>query len=220
MHIAIANVLAKEEVETVNAVLTSARFIDGIATAGFAARAVKENRQADAGDRSLETVRKLIAERILAHDVFRLAVRPKALSTLVFSRYESGMHYGTHVDEPLMEGMRTDVSFTLFLSQPESYQGGELVIEGPAGEESFKLEAGALVAYPATSLHRVTAVRQGVRLAAAGWARSFVRDPARRELLFDLETARHQMFGREGKTAEFDLISRSLANLLRMWADD
>jgi len=80
--------------------------------------------------------------------------------------------------------------------------------------------AGALVVYPATSLHRVVAVTRGVRLAAVGWARSFVRDPARRELLFDLDTARRQIFAREGKSAEFDLISKSFANLLRMWVED
>jgi len=220
MQIAIANVLSKEEIETITVVLEKARFVDGTLTAGFAARMVKTNEQVEGADRSLETIRRLIAERILANDVFRLAVRPKALSKLLFSRYESGMHYGAHVDEALMDGMRTDVAFTLFLSQPENYDGGELTIEGPAGNESFKLEAGALVAYPATSLHRVAEVRQGVRLAAVGWARSFVRDPGRRELLFDLETARHRMFAREGKTAEFDLVSKSLANLLRMWADD
>ena len=84
----------------------------------------------------------------------------------------------------------------------------------------FKLDAGALIAYPATSLHRVGAVTRGARLAAVGWARSFVRDPAQRELLFDLDTARRQLFAREGKSAEFDLISKSFANLLRMWAED
>jgi PKHD-type hydroxylase len=130
------------------------------------------------------------------------------------------MHYGAHVDDALMEGMRTDVAFTLFLSEPASYAGGELAIESPAGEEAFKLAAGALVAYPATSLHRVQAVTRGSRLAAVGWARSFVRDAARRELLFDLDTARHQMFARDGKSAHFDLVSKSLANLLRMWAED
>ena len=84
----------------------------------------------------------------------------------------------------------------------------------------MKLEAGALVAYPSTTLHRVAPVTQGVRFAAVGWARSFIRDAARRELLFDLDTARRALFGRDGKTAEFDLISKSAANLLRMWAED
>ena len=147
-------------------------------------------------------------------------MRPKALSPLLFSRYEKGMHYGSHVDDALMDGMRTDVSFTLFLSDPKSYDGGELVIESASGEETFKLAAGSLVAYPATSLHRVGDVTRGTRLAAVGWARSFIRDAARRELLFDLDTARRQMFAREGKSAEFDLVSKSLANLMRMWAED
>ena len=147
-------------------------------------------------------------------------MRPKALTPLLFSRYETGMHYGSHVDDALMGGMRTDVSFTLFLSDPKSYDGGELTIESASGEETFKLDAGALVAYSATSLHRVADVTRGARLAAVGWARSLVRDPARRELLFDLDSARRQMFAREGKSAEFDLVSKSVANLLRMWVED
>ena len=170
--------------------------------------------------RSLETIRKLIAARLLSNEIFRLAVRPKALSALLFSRYEKSMHYGSHVDDALIDGMRTDVSFTLFLSEPDAYDGGELVIESAAGEETFKLAAGSLVAYPATTLHRVAAVTRGVRLAAAGWARSFVRDAAQRELLFDLDTVRRQLFAREGKSAEFDLIAKSFANLMRMWAQD
>lgn len=220
MQIVIGNVLAADEIATVRATLARTRFVEGKATAGFAARTVKNNRQAEGSDRSLATIRKLVAERILGNEVFRLAVRPKTLSPLLFSRYEAGMHYGRHVDDALMGGMRTDVSFTLFLSDPTSYDGGELTIESAAGEETFKLEAGALVAYSATSLHRVADVTRGARLAAVGWARSFVRDSARRELLFDLDTARRQLFAREGKSAEFDLISKSFANLMRMWAED
>ena len=220
MQIVIGNVLSAEEVSTVSATLARAQFVDGRATAGFAARLVKDNLQAEGADRSLETIRKLVAERILSHDVFRMAVRPKALSPLLFSRYEPGMHYGSHVDDALMDGMRTDVAFTLFLCDPASYDGGELTIESAAGEETFKLDAGALIAYPATSLHRVTDVTRGARLAAVGWARSFIRDPARRELLFDLDTARRQLFAREGKSAEFDLIAKSFANLMRMWVED
>ena len=220
MQIVIGNVLTAEEVGTVVAALKRARFVDGRLTAGFAARAVKNNRQAAGSDRSLETIRKLIAARLLDNEIFRLAVRPKALSALLFSRYEKSMHYGSHVDDALIDGMRTDVSFTLFLSDADAYDGGELVIESAAGEETFKLAAGSLVAYPATTLHRVAAVTRGVRLAAAGWARSFVRDAAQRELLFDLDTARRQLFAREGKSAEFDLIAKSFANLMRMWAQD
>ena len=220
MQIVIGNVLTAEEVGTVVAALKRARFVDGRLTAGFAARAVKNNRQAAGSDRSLETIRKLIATRLLDNEIFCLAVRPKALSALLFSRYEKSMHYGSHVDDALIDGMRTDVSFTLFLSDADAYDGGELVIESAAGEETFKLAAGSLVAYPATTLHRVAAVTRGVRLAAAGWARSFVRDGAQRELLFDLDTARRQLFAREGKSPEFDLIAKSFANLMRMWAQD
>jgi PKHD-type hydroxylase len=218
MQIAIGNVLNGEDLATATAALARARFVDGRATAGFAARVVKKNQQAD--DRKLETVRKLVAERILSNEVFRLAVRPKALTPLMFSRYEDGMHYGSHVDDALMDGLRTDVSFTLFLSEPASYDGGELVIESASGEDAVKLSAGSLVAYPSTALHRVAPVTRGARLAAVGWARSFIRDGARRELLFDLDTARRAMFAERGKNAEFDLVSKSLANLLRMWAED
>ena len=220
MQIIIGNVLSAGEVKTAVAALERARFVDGRATAGFAARTVKNNQQADGTDRSLATIRQLLAERILANEMFQIAARPQALSPLLFSRYEPGMSYGSHVDDALMDGMRTDVAFTLFLSDPESYDGGELVIESAAGEDAVKLAAGSLVAYPATSLHRVNEVTRGVRLAASGGRSSLIRDAARRELLFDLDTARRQLFAREGKSAEFDLVSKSFANLLRMWVDD
>jgi len=219
MQIVIGNVLSAEEASTVRAALAQATFIDGRQTAGFAARLVKNNRQA-ANSRKLDGIRKLVTERIMSNEVFRLAVRPKALTPIVFSRYETGMHYGSHVDDALMQGMRTDVSFTLFLSDPESYDGGELVIESPSGEDAVKLAAGSLVAYPSTTLHHVSPVTRGERLAAVGWVRSFVRDGAHREMLFDLDTARRQMFAKDGKTAEYDLVSKSLANLLRMWVED
>lgn len=220
MQIMIANVLSVDEVRTVRDALAHVRFVDGRETAGFAARGVKNNRQAVASDNRLDAVRKLVVDRILANEVFRLAVRPKALTPLMFARYDEAMEYGSHVDDALMHGMRTDVSFTLFLADPESYDGGELAIESTAGEETFKGEAGSLFAYPATTLHRVTPVTRGERLVAVGWARSFIRDPSRRELLFDLDTARRRLFARDGKSAEFDLLSKSLSNLIRMWADD
>lgn len=220
MQIAIANILAGDELSFVQARVKAARFVDGKATAGFAARLVKNNEQAAASDASLSEVRKLVSERILANELFRMAARPKQLTPLLISRYEPGMTYGSHVDDALMQGLRTDVSFTLFLDDPASYDGGELIIETTAGEDSIKLPAGSLIAYPSTSLHRVAEVTRGQRHVVVGWARSFIRDAAQRELLFDLDTARRQLFKRDGKSAEFDLISKSLANLLRMWAED
>lgn len=220
MQIVIGNVLSADQLASVREALKAARFVKGRETAGFAARIVKDNRQAASDDTSLEPARELVMAQIANNDVFRLAVRPKALTPLLFSRYEPGMRYGSHVDDAVMYGMRTDVSFTLFLEEPDSYDGGELVIETAMGEDAIKLPAGSLVAYPSTSLHRVAEVTKGVRHVAAGWARSFVRDAAKRELLFDLDTARRRLFEREGKSAEFDLLSKSAANLLRMWSED
>src|ERR1051325_10026208 len=176
MQIVIGNVLAPDEVTLVRETLARAAFEDGRGTAGFAARLVKNNRQAT-NDRNIETVRKLVEERILGNDLFALAVRPKALTSVMFSRYESGMQYGSHVDDALMQGMRTDVSFTLFLSDPESYDGGELVIESASGEEAVKLAAGSLLAYPSTALHHVAPVTRGERLFPGGWGRSLLRGP-------------------------------------------
>jgi PKHD-type hydroxylase len=218
MQIVIGDVVAAEDIDLIRATLAQATFVDGRETAGFAARLVKHNRQAS--DRKTETVRKLVEERILAHEVFALAVRPKALTPILFSRYEPGMNYGSHVDDPLMQGLRTDVSFTLFLSDPASYDGGELVIEGASGEDAVKLAAGSMIAYPSTALHHVAEVTRGERLAAVGWVRSYVRDGAKRELLFELDTARRQLFKREGKSVEYDLVSKALANLMRMWVED
>ncbi len=220
MQIVIADILDADDLVAVHAALSRAHFVDGRETAGYAARTVKDNRQADGADKSLDPVRKLLATRIMANEVFRLAGRPKTLTPLLFSRTETGMQYGIHVDDALMGGLRIDLAFTLFLDAPETYDGGELVIETAAGEDAIKLPAGAMVLYPATTLHRVAQVTRGTRHVAAGWARSFVRDAARRELLFDLDTVRRAIFARDGKTTEFDLISKSVANLLRMWSDD
>ena len=220
MYHVIADVLDAEGVVAARKVLADARFVDGKATAGWHAKLVKNNLQAAGGDRAVTELRATVAEAIGGNALFRLAARPKALTPLILSRYEPGMDYGSHVDDALMNGMRTDVSFTLFLSDPDTYDGGALVIETSGGEDDIKLPAGSLVAYPSTTLHRVQPVTRGARLAAVGWARSFIRDAAKRELLFDLDTARQALFAREGKSAEFDLLSKSTANLLRMWAED
>lgn len=220
MQIVIGKVLSAADLKTVRDALKRARFVDGRATAGFAARKVKNNEQADSADRSLDGIRKLVADRILGNELFRMAARPKALTPLLFARYEKGKDYGSHVDDALMSGLRTDVSFTLFLSEPKSYSGGELVIENAAGEDAVKLAAGSLVAYPTTTLHRVAPVTRGERLVCCGWVRSFIRDAGQRELLFDLDTARRRLFAREGKSADYDLLAKSTANLMRMWIED
>lgn len=220
MQLCIGSVLNSGEADAVRAEIEAMSFVDGRTTAGWAARLVKDNEQAEASDLRAEAVRSTIVARILDNDLFQLAVRPKALTPIMISRYKSGKQYGTHVDDALMRGMRTDVSFTLFLADPDSYEGGELVIESSAGEQSFKLPAGSMIVYPSTAQHRVAPVSKGERLAAVGWARSFIRSAEKREILFDLETARRTVFNRDGKTETFDLLSKSSANLLRLWAED
>ena len=154
------------------------------------------------------------------HEVFVAAARPKRLVRLLISRYEPGMTYGTHVDDAMIDGVRTDLSFTLFLSDPASYEGGELVVEDSYGERAIKLSPGELILYPSTTLHRVEPVTAGLRLAAVGWLRSYVRDAERREILFDLETALRQVHAERGKTPVFDLLVKTRTNLLRRWAED
>jgi PKHD-type hydroxylase len=220
MFYVVADLIDAVAVGAAVAALQSVEFVDGRVTAGWHARLIKHNLQTASGDRAAKTLAESLAARIAAHPLFQAIARPKALSPLILSRYEGGMNYGSHVDDAIMHGMRTDVSFTLFLSDPDSYDGGALVVDGASGEEDIKLPAGSLVAYPSTTLHRVSPVTRGQRFAAVGWGRSYVRDAAKRELLFDLDTARQALFAREGKTSEFDLLSKSSANLLRMWAED
>lgn len=223
MIVCIADLLSAERVEGLRAELARTTFVDGRATAGWHAQPIKRNRQADSGAPRVRRLEGEVREALESNPLFQLAARPRALSPILFSRYEPGMQYGPHVDDALMGAgarrLRTDIAFTLFLSDPETYQGGALVIESTGGEHHYKLSAGGLVLYPATTLHRVEPVTQGTRFAAVAWAQSLVRDPARRELLFDLDTARRTLYEREGKTPEFDLLSKSVANLMRMWAD-
>ncbi|MGB3719551.1 MAG: Fe2+-dependent dioxygenase [Proteobacteria bacterium] len=219
MILSIGDVLNAAEVANAVSVLNKARFVDGRATAGFAARAVKSNAQARESE-DIETLREMIADRLRANAVFEMAARPKRFIGPMFSRYRVNDAYGEHVDEPIMDGARTDISFTLFLSPPETYDGGELIIASPAGEDAVKLPAGSVIVYPSTTLHRVAPVTRGERLAAVGWVRSFIRDAAQRELLFELDTARRQLFEREGSSQTFNLVSKSLANLIRMWSED
>lgn len=219
MILAVTDILSVADIEALRAGLANVTFVDGKTTAGWSARLVKSNLQAGASE-EVERLRALVEARLFAHPVFALATRPKAILGPLFSRYRPGHAYGAHVDDALIAGQRSDVAFTLFLAHPDSYEGGELVIDTASGEEAFKLPPGSIVTYPATTLHRVQPVTAGERTVAAGWVRSYVRDPSRRELLFDLETARRRLFDREGKTAEGDLLAKCAANLMRQWCDD
>lgn len=198
-------------------------FVDGRQTAGWRARGLKNNLQG--GDSQLvKGVLRKAEQAVLGHSVVQAAARPRNVVRTLFSRYDGGMTYGNHVDDALMGGQRTDVSFTLFVSAPESYDGGELVIDDTAGERAIKLAAGGLVLYPSTSLHRVAPVTAGRRVVVVGWLRSYVREPGQRELLFDLDRAAHALRpgGESGVDAEtaLDLVLKTRSNLLRRWAED
>ncbi|MBZ9567242.1 MULTISPECIES: Fe2+-dependent dioxygenase [Modicisalibacter] len=223
MILCVADVLDAEQLAALRRDLDEdAHFRDGRETAGWHARQVKANQQADGQAPVVRQWSERLGEAIRRHPLFQMAARPARMTPVRFSRYRPGMHYGNHVDDPVMGGaapVRTDLSFTLFLEAPEAYDGGELVTDTTAGEQRYKLPAGAMILYPSSTLHRVEPVTRGQRRVAIGWVQSQVRDPAAREILFDLDTARRGLFEREGKSETFDLMSKSLANLQRMWVE-
>ncbi len=223
MILCIGDVLSPAELQQVADLLSGAEFVDGILTAGWNARLVKNNRQLPKGSLQQRKIQEFIFAALERNLLFQMAARPKLVHPILVSRYEVGMSYGIHTDDALMvtqqQLMRSDISFTLFLSSPEEYEGGDLMIESVEGERGYKLPAGAMILYPSSTLHRVKTVTKGIRYAAVSWVQSLIRDPQEREILFDLQTARQQMFEESGKTRNFDLISKVYANLLRKWAD-
>ncbi|MDR5866042.1 Fe2+-dependent dioxygenase [Halomonas koreensis] len=223
MILCIDQAISHELLTRIRTTLADTAFRDGRETAGWHARTVKQNQQADGREPEIAELRQEVAKALQSNPLFQMAARPRRMKPLMFSRYQEGMTYGNHVDDAVMatpQGpMRTDLSFTLFLNDPDHYDGGELLVDSTAGEQTYKLPAGALILYPSSTLHRVEPVTRGERLAAVGWAQSQVRDPQQREILFDLDTTRRQEFEANGKTRTFDMMSKSLANLLRMWAE-
>ncbi len=193
-------------------------FKSGAATAGWHAREVKKNEQAS-GPMAAKAIA-TVGEVLNAHPVFKAVARPKALVGLLVSRYGPGMEYGSHVDNAMMNGIRTDLSFTVFLAPPAAYEGGELVIEGNDGEQAVKLEAGSAVIYPSTSLHRVAQVTSGERLVVVGWVRSMIRRGDQREILFDIDQTIATLREAGGERAIMDRLMKTKANLLRMWMED
>lgn len=219
MIFTLCDLLSPAEVVAVRSQLESVEMVEGSVTAGWHAKAVKQNQQLDAKHPIAGSLGEQIRKAILKHPLFEVAARPRYLHTIRFNRYAEGMSYGRHTDNALMYGHRTDLSFTLFLSDLDAYTGGDLVVEGMDREQRYRLAAGSMLVYPSSSLHRVDPVLSGVRWAAVGWIQSQIRDHGQREILFELDTARRSLFAQHGKTNEFDLISKSLSNLLRRWVE-
>lgn len=219
LFIEIADMLGKADLKLAGTVFRQeGGFEDGALTAGRIAKRVKKNEQAKPTGLAADFTA-LIEKRLMKNEVFRAAARPKSLIRILLSRYRPGMAYGTHSDDAFMDGVRADLSFTLFLSDPGDYDGGELVIEEPSGERLIKLPAGSLVLYPSNTLHRVAEVTKGERRAAAGWVRSLVRGTEERETLFDVALALRQAEA-TGNEALINRLLKIQGTLLRRWGDD
>ncbi len=219
MFLVLGDVLDGHEAAALREAASDLAFQDGRATAGRFAKPVKHNEQATASP-ALDAVTEKVKTTLRQNRLFKAAARPRRFVRLLVSRYTPGMEYGLHVDDAIMDGHRTDLSFTLFLSPAESYSGGGLVIDDPLEARTIRLDAGELVLYPSNTLHRVEPVTEGERLAVVGWVTSWVRDPQRREILFDLEMTASDLYAREGKSSSLDRLNKARTNLLRMWADD
>jgi|CXWL01.1.fsa_nt_gi PKHD-type hydroxylase len=214
-------VLSPEDLSRVQRELDSLPWGSGKRTAGAAARGVKENLQADGGDARTQALERFVADALRRHPIFDIAARPARLTRLLFSRYEPGMTYGAHTDDAMMgQGdarIRTDLAFTIFLSERASYEGGALSMDSSLGEQSIKLDAGDAILYPAGSIHQVVPVTEGVRLAAVGWVQSLIADPGQRELLFDLSVTRTRLADAGVGRDDLLKLDKAVSNLLRMW---
>jgi PKHD-type hydroxylase len=217
----LADVLDPDRCARARAAFATLPAVDGRGTAGWAARDAKRNRQLDRHDAAVAALAAELRDAVAAHPLLATFARPTRFGEPLLSRYGVGDEYATHVDDALMgePPLRTDLAWTLFLSEPDTYDGGELTIDAPAGETPVKLPAGALVVYDCGALHRVAPVTRGERLAAVGWIQSRVRDARHRELLFTLDQARRSLHARDGAGAEFLQLSQVHSQLLRMWAD-
>jgi PKHD-type hydroxylase len=212
LHTLLKNVLSVNEIGAVNDLVSSETLVDGRATSVVAG---KRNLQLSLDSAAARKAGEIVICRLLAHEEFRLAVQPAIVHPPLFSRYEVDMEYPDHIDVGIMGGVRTDVAVTVFLSERDSYEGGELVIDTGIGSRSYRLEAGYAIAYPANTVHHVARVTRGVRLVAALWVQSLIRDPVKRQILYDLGRS---MQGLDGTICAARL-RKSYWNLVRMWAE-
>lgn len=223
MYLIIRDVLSARQLEQIGSLLKQAEFVDGKLSAGLEARRVKNNLEVKSNDSSLDRLNHLVMNSLLQHPEYQAAVFPYRVATPFYARYTEGMGYGNHVDDPVMGPIagryRSDVSTTVFLNQPDEYEGGELRINTPFGEKTVKLPAGDAVVYPSSSWHSVEKVTQGERLVAVTWTQSMIRDPAKRELLYELGTARDKLLESQPDAEETGKVSTAYVNLLRMWSE-
>ncbi|MDR2012293.1 MAG: Fe2+-dependent dioxygenase [Rhodanobacter sp.] len=227
MVLHIANVLNSEQVRRCRAALDAADWRDGRVTAGYQSGRVKHNRQLAEDDPLARELGTLVVDALSRHPAFFAGALPRRIYPLLFNRYEDGESFGFHVDNAVRydrsvqpaQPVRTDVSATLFFSEPHEYDGGELAIEDTFGTHRVKLPAGDLVLYPGTSVHKVEPVTRGARIAAFFWIQSLVRSDAQRRLLFDLDVSIQHLTQKLPDAPELVQLTSVYHNLLREWSD-
>lgn len=219
-------VLSKAEVAQMRKALEAAAWVDGNVTAGVQSRLAKHNLQIEEDSPIARELGEAVLRALGRSATFNAAALPLRVFPPLFNRYDEGMRFGAHVDNALRfvpragVRVRTDVSSTLFLSEPDEYDGGELVIQDVYGEQRVKLAAGELVIYPATSLHRVEPITRGSRWASFFWTQSLVKDEGQRTLLYQMDLSIQSLAARLGhETPEVVALTGSYHNLLRMWAE-
>ena len=189
---------------------------DGKKTAGSHATLVKNNFQLNRNSEVSKKYSQLINKKILSNQLIKSFSLPKKIHGIMFTKSSKKMHYGRHIDNPYMSSGRSDLSFTLSLTNKEFYKGGELIIETMNTEEKFKLNAGEIILYPSSYLHAVNQVNNGERLVCVGWIESYVKSTEKREYLFDLDAGARSLLAKHGRSDELDLIFKSYSNLLRV----
>jgi PKHD-type hydroxylase len=223
MLLQIPRVVSEDKLTVIRAILAKAKFVDGKLSAGMAAERVKNNEELASDAKEIQQLNNLVMGSLVQHPLYQSATLPIKIASPFYARYRPGMTYGDHVDDPVMgppQGRyRSDVSTTVFLNEPDDYEGGELVIRTSFGDQCIKLPAGHAVVYPSSSLHHVAEVTDGERLVAVTWAQSMVRDAAKRELLYDLNQARESLLKHRPEEEETKRVDVAYVNLIRMWAD-
>jgi PKHD-type hydroxylase len=225
MLLHIPDVLTAEQVAHCRRVLDGAEWVDGRVTAGHQSARAKDNMQLPEHHPAARELGDLIVAALERNPLFMAAALPLKVFPPLFNRYEGGQSFGNHVDNAVRQvtgtphRVRTDLSATLFLARPEEYDGGELLVEDTYGVHSVKLPAGHLILYPASSLHRVTPVTRGARLASFFWVQSMVRDDGERTLLFDLDTSIQRLAQDAPEHPATMQLTNVYHNLLRRWAD-
>jgi PKHD-type hydroxylase len=217
----IPELLTADELMAIDALVAKANFIDGKLTASMAAKEVKNNLQIEAGNESLAEIQQLITAALKQSPLFNIAALPKNIHPFLVSKYAAGKFYGWHVDSPEMGNppLRTDLAMTVFLSDPAAYEGGELMIQSDTAASSFKPAKGDAVLYSCQYLHCVNEIRSGERVAAVTWIQSNVKDPAQRQILFQLNQVHSALYQQAPNSPATNLLLQTHSNLFRMWAD-